>query len=87
MTTVTDAERPSAVCLRVRGPVGEDTLTTLRQQLAACLCSGVTHLGVQLDEPAAGDVRVQSALQGADAYLRRRGGGLTVAPSLQEQRA
>lgn len=79
MTIAADVgDRPPSVRLRVRGPVGDDELSAVRQQLAACLCSGVTHISVHVGEQDDLDMDVLQALHGAAKYLGRRGGSLTV---------
>ena len=74
--SVGDAD--ATVHLRLRGRMGEDALTALRQQLAACLSSGVTAIRVHADEQEELDLQVLQALHGVADYLRRRGGELTI---------
>lgn len=70
--------KPAAVHLRLRGRLGDDDVTALRQQLATCLASGVTDIRVHLDEQSDVDLPVLQVLQGAGDYLAKRGGRLSV---------
>lgn len=71
-------EDDATVHLRLRGAVGEDELTELRQQLAACLRSGVRDLRVHVDGQRDLDVAVLQALNGVSKHLASRGGAVTV---------
>lgn len=74
-----DGQRADAtVHLRLSRRMGEDELNGLRQQLAACLGSGVTDIRVHVDEHEDLDVEVLRTLHGAGEYLRRRGGAVTL---------
>ncbi len=68
----------AGVHLRLRGRLGKDDVTALRQQLATCLASGVTDIRVHLDEQSDVDLPVLQVLQGAADYLAKRGGRLSV---------
>lgn len=68
----------ASVHLRLIGRLGDEDLTALRQQLAACLCSGVTDIRVHVEEQDELDLPVLLALHGVAGYLQRRGGALTV---------
>ena len=68
----------ATVHLRLSRRIGEDELNGLRQQLAACLGSGVTDIRVHVDEHEDLDVEVLRTLHGAGEYLRRRGGAVTL---------
>lgn len=73
------AEQADAtVHLRLPRRMGDDELSGLRQQLAACLGSGVTDIRVHVDEHEDLDVEVLRTLHGAGDYLRRRGGAVTL---------
>ncbi len=71
-------QKQAGVHLRLRGRLGDDDVTALRQQLATCLASGVTHIRVHLDEQSDVDLPVLQVLQGAGDYLAKRGGRLSV---------
>lgn len=71
-----DVDEQAVVHLRLRGVVGEEELTGLRQQLAACLSSGVTDLRVHAHDQDDLDVAVLQALAGVAQHLARRGGSL-----------
>ena len=74
----TGGDGDATVHLRLRGRLGEDAVTALRQQLAACLSSGVTAIRVHAEEQEELDLQVLQALHGVGDYLRRRGGELTI---------
>ena len=71
-------QKQAGVHLRLRGRLGDDEVTALRQQLATCLASGVTDIRVHVDEQSDVDLPVLQVLQGAGDYLARRGGRLSV---------
>ncbi len=71
-------QKQAGVHLRLRGRLGDDDVTALRQQLATCLASGVTDIRVHLDEQSDVDLPVLQVLQGAGDYLAKRGGRLSV---------
>lgn len=68
----------ATVHLRLPRGLGDDDLGGLRQQLAACLGSGVTDIRVHVEEHEDLDIDVLRTLHGAGEYLRRRGGALTL---------
>lgn len=68
----------ATVHLRLPRRIGEDELNGLRQQLAACLSSGVTDIHVHVDEHEDLDLEVLRTLHGAGEYLRRRGGAVAL---------
>lgn len=68
----------ATVHLRLARRMREDDLNALRQQLAACLGSGVTDIRVHVDEHEDLDLEVLRTLHGAGEYLRRRGGAVTL---------
>lgn len=71
-------QKQAGVHLRLRGRLGDDEVTALRQQLATCLASGVTDIRVHVDEQSDVDLPVLQVLQGAGDYLAKRGGRLSV---------
>jgi anti-anti-sigma regulatory factor len=71
-------QKQAGVHLRLRGRLGDDDVTALRQQIATCLASGVTDIRVHLDEQSDVDLPVLQVLQGAGDYLAKRGGRLSV---------
>lgn len=71
-------ERSASVHLTLRGRLDDETVTLLRQQLAACLASGVSDIRVRIDEQVDVDLRVLQVLQGAGDHLAGRGGSLVV---------
>lgn len=68
----------ATVHLRLPRGMRDDDLAGLRQQLAACLGSGVTDIRVHVEEHEDLDVDVLRTLHGAGEYLRRRGGAVTL---------
>ena len=72
--------RPAAgdatVHLRLRGTIGEPEMTCLRQQLAACLHSGVHDIRIHAEEQADLDIAVLQALHGVQCYLTKAGGNI-----------
>ena len=72
MTSGDDA----SVHLHLRGRLDEEALTALRQQLAACLASGISHVEVHVDAQPELELPVLRTLHGAAQYLRARGGAL-----------
>ena len=70
--------KQAGVHLRLRGQLGDDEVTALRQQLATCLASGVTDIRVHVDEQSDVDLPVLQVLQGAGDYLAKRGGRLSL---------
>jgi hypothetical protein len=69
----------ATVHLRLRGPGrSEEELAALRQQLSACLVSGVLDIRVHLDDQDDVELRALQALQAAGSHLRGIGGSLTV---------
>ncbi len=68
----------AAVHLHLRGPIGPDGLTCLRQQLAASLHSWVHDIQVHADDQEDLDLGVLQALSGSHAYLAGTGGRLTL---------
>ena len=71
-------QKQAGVHLRLRGRLGDDDVTALRQQLATCLASGVTDIRVHVDEQTDLDLPILQVLQGAGDYLAKRGGRLYV---------
>lgn len=78
MTTVAERPQQAAVHLRLRGPIGDAELATLRQQLATCLHSGVNDIRMHVDEQEDLPLPVLQALHGVACYLHRHGGALSV---------
>jgi hypothetical protein len=69
----------ATVHLRLRGPGRSDEeLAALRQQLSACLVSGVRDIRVHLEEQEDVELRALQALEAAADHLRGIGGSLTV---------
>ncbi len=73
-----DGGGSAAVQLRLRGTIGDDELTCLRQQLAACLHSGVRDIRIHAEDQDDLDLGVLQALCGAHAQLARTGGRVTL---------
>jgi len=68
----------ASVHLRLRGRLGDDDVTALRQRLAACLSSGVSDIRVHLEDQPDVDLAILNVLKGAGDYLRSLGGSLVV---------
>lgn len=74
----TDATGSAVVHLRLRGPLGEEELAGLRQQLAACLRSGVRDVRVHAEDQDDLDLAVLQALDGVSRHLAGCGGRVTL---------
>ena len=68
----------AGVHLRLRGRLGDEDVTALRQQLATCLASGVTDIRVHVEEQSDVDLPVLQVLTGAGDYLAKHGGRLSL---------
>jgi hypothetical protein len=69
----------ATVHLRLRGPGRSDEeLAALRQQLSACLVSGVLDIRVHLEDQDDVELRALQAMGAAGDHLRAIGGSLTV---------
>jgi hypothetical protein len=71
-------QRSAGVHLRLRGRLGDEDVTALRQQLATCLAGGVTDIRVHVEEQADLELPVLQVLHGAGDYLAKHGGRLSV---------
>ena len=79
MTGLVAEPEQATVHLRLRGSLdGDDEVTALRQQLAACLASGVTDIRVHVEEQARLALRALQVLSGAGDWLAKQGGRLSV---------
>lgn len=77
MASPDDAEaRDASVHLHLRGPLDEEAVAGLRQQLAACLASGISRVEVHVESQSEIELPVLRTLHGAAQYLRDRGGAL-----------
>lgn len=66
----------ASVHLHLRGPLDEEAVAGLRQQLAACLASGISRVEVHVESQSEIELPVLRTLHGAAQYLRDHGGAL-----------